>query len=183
MIRGINMQGIKEKFSGTDRIKYLAVLLVAGVVMILISNFSGTPTAKKTVDNNSGSTVSETSVPDSRSTEESLAKILEKVKGVSNVSVFITYDNNGSKKISSNTKESIEKSDSSEKTSTEKTTVMSRASSAEEPFVSEEKLPSIRGVLIVAEGVGKSEINAEITEAVSQVLGVAIHKVKILSAD
>ena len=60
---------------------------------------------------------------------------------------------------------------------------MSRASSAEEPFVSEEKLPSIRGVLIVAEGVGKSEINAEITEAVSQVLGVAIHKVKILSAD
>ena len=60
---------------------------------------------------------------------------------------------------------------------------MKKQSSSEEPFVSEEVLPQVRGVLIVAKGAGDAEVNAKITDAVSAVLGVPIHKVKILSAD
>ena len=62
-------------------------------------------------------------------------------------------------------------------------TFTSKTNSGEEPFVSEEKLPEVRGVIICAKGVENEEMRLLISDAVSGAMNVPIHRVKVLSKD
>ncbi len=161
------------------KIKQLSVILLAGALLLALSNLAAVDTKSKKTQQIS----EKSSSVESENTEKRLAEIIGRVKGVSNVSVFITYENNGVHKTADNLKETTSIKDGGTDVSREKTKVMKKQSASEEPFVSEETLPQVRGVLIVANGVGSPAVNAEITDAVSAVLGVAVHKVKILQSD
>ena len=171
----------KLKVLKNVKLVHLAAVLAVGVIMLVLANFQqGTnPKVKKDEVLNSDS-LSDSAAEDA---EKRLSSVVSKIKGVSNVSVFITYENSGVKKTGANTKENVNSGKESSVLTKENTAVMKREASCEEPFISEEKLPQVRGVLIVARGVDDPYINSQITEAVSTVLGVAVHKVKILPSD
>lgn len=160
-------------------LRYMAAALAVGIALLALSAASPNTKVKKEQSEKEQTTLSEQCLQ----TEKRLKSAVEKVKGISDVTVFITYENTGIRKTAANSTSSVTSSDGSTTASSEETAVMKKQSASEEPFVNEEVLPRVRGVLIVAKGAGDDEINAKITDAVSAVLGVPIHKVKILSGD
>lgn len=121
--------------------------------------------------------------------ETQLARALENVLGVTNVTVMvniaesekIVYKNN------TNTKEQFtEESDREGGTrevqdkSKEEQVVIIRNGDKEEALIVKTEKPDIRGVLVVANGVENIQIKTWIVEAVSRVLDVPQHRVSVL---
>lgn len=51
------------------------------------------------------------------------------------------------------------------------------------PYVTQEELPEITGVVIIAEGADNANVAAELSEAASALLGISINKIKILKME
>ncbi len=161
---------------GRIKSTYLIIFLALGIVLVLLSNF-GKESKEK---------VSETEVKSvfvEEDTEKKLKEIIEGIDGVGDVSVFISYDNKGMLNIASDGEESTV-TDGEKKTSTKRIqAVTKRDSTGEAPFVTEELLPRVRGVIVTARGVSDEEKHALITRAVSTALDVPLHRVKVLPKD
>ncbi len=161
---------------GRIKSTYLVIFLALGIVLVLLSNFG--KDSKETVNKTEAKSVFEEA-----DTEKKLKEIIESVDSVSDVSVFISYDNKGMISIASEGEESTA-SDGEKKTVTKRiSAVTKRDSSGEAPFVTEELLPRVRGVIVTARGVSDEVKNALITRAVSTALDVPLHRVKVLPKD
>lgn len=155
---------------------YLIILFVMGVLLLVFSN-------SKTKNPDRPSKVTDTDTYESQpDIEKRLAAIIEKINGVGNCNIFITYENNGVKKHATNTKNDETSSKDTVSTKKDVTAVMEKKSGEETPYVYEETMPQIRGVLIVVSGNIDLKTKEDITSAVSAVLGVSLHKVKILTS-
>jgi len=155
---------------------YLIILFVLGVLLLILSNVKTEKVVKP-----SGETEKVT-YECNGDTEKRLAAIIEKIEGIDDCNVFITYENNGVKKHATNVKNDETNSKDTVSTKKDVTAVMEKNSGMETPYIYEETMPQIRGVLIVASGNTDSKIKDEIVLAVSAVLGVSLHKVKVLPA-
>lgn len=100
--------------------------------------------------------------------EEKLEKILPKIASVGKVDVMITAKNYG--------RVTLAKDKTHEK---EQTVVLNKKGGGEDAMVIEETYPSILGVIIAAEGGSNDKVKSELTEAVSALLGVDAHRIKI----
>lgn len=154
--------------------RYIIAALVAGLVMVILSNsFSDDGKEEKAVKK-----VAETPF-DYQYASLQLKEIIGGIDGVSDVSVFISYENQGSDKIAS-----VREAQSDNTKTLEKTReVMEKDGSKEKPFVREKVFPEVRGVIIAARGIKRKNLEEKITDAVSAALGVPVHRVKILSKD
>lgn len=125
--------------------------------------------------------------------ERNLESALSRMRGVGGVSVIVTLDADARKvyaTIKSDDNEQVEEKDSSGGTRT-----TTRAKLTEEPvitrtagggeeivFVGSEP-PKVRGVLVVADGARSPEMKLEIAQAVSAVLGIALHRVAVVERE
>ncbi|MBQ4527397.1 MAG: hypothetical protein II998_04920 [Clostridia bacterium] len=100
--------------------------------------------------------------------EKELETILSYIKGVGEVKVEIIFKS-GYEKVALKIRDE----------NGNETTVSENNGSSTKPFITKENAPAIEGVIIVAEFNGNIEIRNEMTESVSSVLNVPIHKVKI----
>lgn len=155
--------------------------MAAGILLIALSGLMSSKPKEASQGEKPASVDAQTS-PDAAALEKRLCTVVEKIKGVSDVSAFITYENSGVKKAGTNSSSNVSASDGSSSAASEDTAVMKKSSASEEPFVSEEVMPQVRGVLIVARGAESGLISARITDAVSAVLGVPVHRVRVLPA-
>lgn len=160
---------------GKIKSTYLIIFLALGIALVFLSDFGLKDKEKEEP--------SLQSVFEEEDTEKKLKEILEGIDGISDVSVFISYDNKGVVNIASEGDESTA-SDGEKRTSTKRIqAVTKRDGSGEAPFVTEELLPRVRGVIVTARGVSDEGKNALITRAVSTALDVALHRVKVLPKD
>ncbi len=116
--------------------------------------------------------------------EEGLEKILKKINGAGDVSVFITIEGGGEKVPARDnknryTRESEENPDLITDEESESQVVMSGKSSSGEPYIIKEKMPEVTGVLIVAEGAADERVRIEIYEAVKALYGMSSHRIKV----
>ncbi len=159
------------------KITYLIIALAAGIALVVLSNGMPKSAPKER-------TVTEShKPPDTVDVERRLKEIIESIDGVSDADVFITYENSGVKNIATVTDETYAADDDKRTNSGKSQVVTVRDGSSETPFVEEEKLPQVRGVIISAKGVSDMSLNALITDAVASAMGVPVHRVKILSKD
>lgn len=156
---------------------YLLMALAAGIAVVMLSGLL--PSEKESLPKE----VQIVNMPDSDATEKRLKDIIETIGGVSDVSVFVTYENIGERKIATTSEETTTQDGTKRNSSIKSQIVTAKTNSGEEPFVSEEKLPEIRGVIICAKGVGSEEMRLLISDAVSGAMNVPIHRVKVLSKD
>ncbi|MDO5403149.1 MAG: stage III sporulation protein AG, partial [Eubacteriales bacterium] len=121
--------------------------------------------------------------------EEKLEYVLSNVDVVGKVKVIISFKNTGEKIIAqdeNNSSENIQETDSSggvrstNQNSSEITNIYYDSEAGSEPYVKSENMPEVEGVIIVAQGGGDGVIAANITSAVESLLGVPVHKVKVL---
>ena len=103
--------------------------------------------------------------------EKKLEGILERMDGVGEVSVMITLSDDGTRIVDKDTKETSE--------SIEKTTVIYDDEDASVPYVTSTDKPTVSGVLVVAQGGGNPQVNNDISNAVSALFDVPMHKIKI----
>ncbi|MDF2819655.1 MAG: hypothetical protein K0R15_96 [Clostridiales bacterium] len=165
----------------------LAIFLIAGVALMLLSNPGG---GKDNVVENPA-TKTQNIIPTTEEDaiselENRLKEVLSKVAGVGKVEVMITLKS--SKELVINKDKQIQSSTSSEKDSEggERTTNSLTNSentimgSTDEPYVLKEMEPTINGIIIVAEGGDSIIIKNELTIAAQALFDVPVHKIKVM---
>ena len=148
------------------------ILFLAGVLLLIIAMPAGrknsTTTNMEKNTQNSESTVTAQGVSDyetyGAALEQRLETILQRMRGVGDVQVMITFRDQGGSGSCENSE----------------TTVYARSDGDETPFVNRAILPQIDGVLIVAEGGDDSEVRKNISESVEALFGLDAHKIKIV---
>ncbi len=157
---------------------YLVAMLLLGALIMMISNLLPLNNNEAEVDE-----PKEKSPPYNNDAEIRLGKLIGDIDGVSDVTVFITYENNGVRSVATIGEEST-MSDSEKSSSSRKQEVVTKKQgSGEEPFVNEEILPQVRGIIISARGLKSKTLAAQVTDAVASAMGVPLHRVKVISKD
>lgn len=124
-----------------------------------------------------------------RTYQNELATMLENIAGISNVKVMVNLDATGEKIYQKDliigTQTTVETDQGGgsrdiDDLTEEHQVVIIRQGDTEVPLVVQDKKPSIRGVLVVANGVEHIQLKQWATEAVSRVLDVPPHRISIM---
>lgn len=199
------MQGFFQFFKN-GRFKQMkksdwAVIALAGVLILIIALPTGTGSKKnKAAPSLTGqNTEEETKNSGTKGTKESdsyvsglekkLEEVLEKMDGVGKVTVMITVSDKGEsvvEKDKSGTTTTTSETDSGggsrtvTENGTDQKTVYVETGEETYPYVQKEKLPSIEGVVVVAEGGGNPTVVSGIADAVKALFPVEAHRIKVM---
>lgn len=144
----------------------ICIILIIGVVFMLFSG--GGKEKEQSVK--AVATIDE---------EERLEEILSHIDGAGQVSVMITYYSTSEKDIAYETKTNTVGFDSRSEESEDKKAVMTDG----EPMVIKEVYPKVKGVIVAADGGSSPVVRQAISEAVTAVMDVPAHRVKIYKRD
>ena len=123
------------------------------------------------------------------SLEVELKEILQRISGVGRAEVFITYEDDGKiivEKDESVSEELIKEADSSGGTRTTTSTRNEKATvygNSDAPYVIQELSPTIKGILVVAEGGGNIAVKKQIQETIEALFGLDSHKISIMKME
>jgi stage III sporulation protein AG len=121
--------------------------------------------------------------------EAELKDALEEMLGVNKVTVIVNVDATDKKVLEKNTNTQTQTTDETDReggtrkvvdASTDEQLVIVRNGDKEGPILLETKKPSIRGVLVVAQGAENIQVKKWIIEAVTRVLDVPSHRVAVM---
>ncbi|MCD8365964.1 MAG: stage III sporulation protein AG [Clostridiales bacterium] len=164
------------------------ILFLAGILLLVIAiptNCGGSTDEEETAE---ASDLSADRVYDEyeEELEAQLEDVLSKMEGVGAVKVMITFRDSGEavveKDVSYTQEETVSGEDNSSNSKTE-SSEETIYDGDEEPFVSREILPSVSGVLVVAEGGENLTVVADISEAVEALFGLEAHKIKVVKME
>lgn len=173
-----------EKGYVEKRTKWFVVAIVIAIGILTFGDFGGEKTEKENV---AKTDVSKEEQKYMEETEKRIEEILSTVKGAGTVNVMIVFEERTEKVLATNRsvgKES-EKAEGADlvKTTDETTVLMFGSGSAEQPFVTKEKLPAPKGVLVTATGAVNENVRLELYEAVKALCGISGHRIKIAPAE
>lgn len=191
MNKKINFKNLFHLFLNKSAKEKITIVVLAGVLLLVISL-----PVKKSDDNTQDTKEKQTQESQKMSNEEyaqylenKLTDILGKVDGVGEIKVFVTIKNTGKKTIASDNslnEQKINETDSSggsrvtEEKSSSNTNIFYDTQTGSEPYVTQESMPEVEGIIIVARGGGDGTVAANITSAVEALLNVPTHKIKVL---
>jgi len=177
-----------DKKTKTQNLIFLAILLV--FALICINTISSDKSSVTTLSNNKETEENSNKLPTSHYNyiEDNLKNILGQISGVSDVSVMITYSSEEKMIPVYDIKEEVaveensdgDETNTSKKTTTEKTVAYEEANGGKSPIVESKTSPEIIGAIIAAKGIDSSNIT-KIKAAVSNSLDIPVHKVEIFS--
>ncbi len=151
-----------EKILKNKNNRIICIILIIGVVLMLISGGG-----RKKED------IAETTVLYDE--EARLEEILSDIDGAGKVSVMITYYSTAEKDIAYETKTNNVGLDSRSESSEDRKAVMTDGS----PMVLKEVYPRVKGVIVTADGGADAAVRQAISEAVTAVMDVGAHRVRI----
>lgn len=192
-------KGICEKI-GKDR---FIILIIGGLLLLVItyplpsdSDKNGQKTtgasqgSGSTVSSSLQSTVSDSPPDYETRLEKRLEKVLSAIDGAGNVKVFITLSDYGRYVVE---KDITYVRDNEERNGTDQqnvsilttengeTTVYTADENGEQvPFVRQQILPNVQGVLVVAQGGRNETVAKEMKEAIMALFGIDEHKIKVV---
>ena len=155
---------LKDFFEDKKRLTAVVIAVVACILLCFSSLFSQ--------DNNSQKPTSEENPV--YEMERRLENVLENIKGAGKVTVFIMLEDTGTKNFAVNSK-SIEKEDEIQQ---ETSTVLGGGSSGQ-PVLSQARTPSVKGIIVTAQGAADEAVSKSIKNAVCAALAVMPHRVEI----
>jgi stage III sporulation protein AG len=189
---------IKDWIAGQDRKKLIentAVVIIIGVIIIIAGSVllkpdkgSEEPVAQQ--GGNTGGTDEEMTADAGESVESRLKTLLSQIQGVGKVDVMITYSASREnvpaydiKKSGSSTEEKDSEGGERKVREEEYESVLAYEDSpagGKRPVVLKQLEPEVKGVLVVAEGADNVEVRDRICSAVTVVLDVPMHKVRVI---
>ena len=153
----------------------LILLLILLVILLISINyiFNEDKTEKETVVKEEV----EEQISDNTTLEEKLSEIINQISGITEASIVINYSNNGSNEIVYDTKETL--NDQGNVLSVEKSVAYNEENGNKTAIIQMYNTPSVEGVIVVAKGVGNSDIKQRLSTAIGNLLGIASYKVQI----
>lgn len=121
--------------------------------------------------------------------EQKISHLLSNVKGAGSVMVSVTFERGARQEHEKNVTRETKVVEERDTTGGVRTTseskeseqvLMSKENGVDKPVMLSETKPEVKGVLIVAEGAGDSEVRANLTKAVETGLGIASYKITVL---
>ena len=159
--------------SKTKTIFIIAIAIV--VVLIFLSSFNNKE------DNEENKVENNFSISEyCDDLENRLSSVLETIKGIGNVNVFIAVESSPTIKYLEEKKETVTNKDGVNSTTIETTVVLTKNGSVTSPVVLVEMTPKILGVLVVASGAKDIKLKNNLINTISVVLDVSVSKVEVL---
>lgn len=124
--------------------------------------------------------------------ENKLEKVLSQMEGVGKVTVMITVADNGSyvveKDMTKSTTTTTENdSNGGSRTVTEQqtgeSTIYTEEGQEKTPYIQKENLPTIEGIVVVAEGGGNGKTVSDISETIQALFPVEAHRIKVVKME
>lgn len=121
--------------------------------------------------------------------EEKLESVLSQMEGVGAVEVMVTVSDAGEKVVEKDRDSTTTVTSESDgaggnrtisENNTEEQTIYVETADETYPYIQKEKLPTVEGVVVVAEGGGNSIVISNISEAVQALLPVEAHRIKVV---
>lgn len=152
--------------------RLICIILIIGVVFMVAAGESKSRKGDS-ADMPSAETVYQ------QDEEARLAGILSRIDGAGEVSVMITYYSSAEKSIAYETKRNIAQREDKSEQSEDNKAVMTDG----EPLVVKEVYPSVKGVIITAQGAGNTAVRSAISSAVAAALDVPAHRICIFESN
>lgn len=175
---------LKTFFAKVKAVKNIEIIIAVVVLALIILVYSFVTTNKNnTVDT---PTASETYEDMTAQLQNELARVLSNINGAGKVEVLITFDGT-TEKVIANTKSVHTNSTNgsgeviSTTTTTTETPIIISSNGSSKLYVIEEKMPQIKGVIIVAEGAKNAKIRLELMRAAQTVLNVNANSIEIFA--
>ncbi len=174
------MKWLTDSLKKMDKTKWL-VLGLSGILLLVVA----LPTDSQTGDKEDAAFRQSV---DAVQTQEDMIKIYEKqlaaeleqtlgyMDGVGEVHVMLTFKDSGQNVV----EKDIQKSENEQNSSQYQESTVYQESDSREPYVRQQKLPSVEGVLVIAKGGGDSIVKQSILDAVMALFPIDAHKVKIV---
>lgn len=109
-----------------------------------------------------------------------LEQALAYMEGVGEVRVMITFQDSGEAVVEKDvTKSSGGQTDVRQNSQYQESTIY-QETNGREPYISQQKLPAVEGILVIAQGGGDSKVKQEIKDAVMALFSIEMHKIKIV---
>ena len=105
-----------------------------------------------------------------------LEQALSCMDGAGEVRVMITFADSGESVV----EKDITKSGNEQSSIQYQEASVYEESESKQPYISQQKLPQVEGVLVVAQGGGDSSVKQDITDAVMALFSIDAHKIKIV---
>lgn len=176
-----NLKSIITKLKAVKNIEIIIAIFAIALIILVYSFVNANSNSKeKTASGKQG----EVSVELTEKLESDLADVLSNINGAGRVKVLITYSGT-TQKVIANTKSVHQNTSASSGTTTSSTTtntetpIMINDGTGSKLYVVEEKLPEIKGVVVVAEGAGSAKVRLEIMRAVQALLNVNANNIEI----
>ena len=195
-----NTDGSEKQKKKIENLIFFGVILI---ITILAINFIWNGDEKK--ENSNNNEISGKQLATQNTTQEvvetastsneleiKLKEILQKIKGVGEVEVFINYSESSQTMpmYDENSKTSTtEESDTSggvrkiEETDTQKSIVYQEDDGEKTPIIQKTIEPKIEGAIITAQGATDANIRTSIIQAVEAVTGLATHKIQVFTME
>ena len=173
----MSLNKIWIKIKSVKHIEIIIAVVVALLVCLIYFSFFGG--SKKNDDKISQNSTDEYSTITEYvdMLENKLCNVLSKISGVGNVNVIITVQSGFSYEYATDTETKTSVSGSTETTITTQTVILVSG----EPLISREIYPTIKGVVVVAEGAENIAVKLNILTAVETVLDVDENNITILA--
>ena len=162
----------KEKLiSYVKKYKYVALVVLAGVVLMLL------PSGKGEQQTSSDQPVNVSEAYSLAETEKRLEQLLGRIRGVGQVQVMLTLKSGSSLQLAENRSTSLR--DTEDRQDRDVVT-LNRGSGYEDVVVTEQTYPVYQGAVVVCQGAGDSGVNLAVIQAVSVLTGLGSDKITVV---
>lgn len=178
------LETLKNIAKNKDKRKENLIFLLILLVILLFSCsyiFNNSKTVETINKNIESENISEEKnvISQTEKVEQKLENILSQISGISDVSVALTYSNNGNSTPIYNTKETINETQST----TEKNVAYNEENGDKVAVIATTTLPSVEGAIVVAKGASSVEIKSKIANAVAISVGIPVYKVQVFEKE
>ncbi len=165
---------IVKKIKSIKNYEIIISLIIIAIVLLIY--FSVSEKKQNNIDVSTGNTSSLTA-----DLEERLEYILSKIDGVGETDVLITYNSTAEQVTASTSNSNQTTTSNGMNSTTTSTTTSSPILNNKEVIVLQEKMPEIRGVIVVSEGANDIKIKLQILSAVSTALDINPNTIQIFT--
>lgn len=159
----------------------LILLGLAGILLIGASYFESIKKEDE-VETIAAEAVSENDYQ--AQTEKKVEELIKSIKGVSNVSVLISYKSGNEKILQEDSENSSSNrqdgSVSEQNSSVKKSTVIFQQDGNEAPYVVKELYPEINGIAVVAKGLSDSTKKEKVINMLAALFDIGVHKISVI---
>lgn len=170
------MEKLKKIFAKIKSVKNIEIIIGLVIIAVMIIIYSNVSAAKEKTDAASGG---EATLTDNLETR--LADILGEIEGAGEVKVMITYAGTGDKITAETTNTHTTTTNGSTSSTTTTTTTSSPVLSGSDVVILQEKMPEIKGVIVVAEGASDMKVKLKLMQATATVLGINANSIQIFT--